>query len=193
LVWEIAGSVFDHVGLIVLKNLGDMGHVVSLLLNINVVRVDKMNLVISRQVVILVKSLLLGIHSHFLDDEFRVWHLQEWEEVTMLALSFHFFGVSSSVFSIVVVNLGVTYSISILNLVLIIARIGHNLAMCFSICVLDEEFVGAERIDSNKRNLASLLDVADILNRITQDSSLASWSCDVTILCLSHILHLPNE
>jgi hypothetical protein len=170
-----------------------MGHVISLLLNINVVRVDKMNLVISRQVVILVKSLLLGIHSHFFDDEFRVWHLQEWEEVTMLALSFHFFGVSSSVFSIVVVNLGVTNSISILNLVLIIARIGHNLAMCFSICVLDEEFVGAERIDSNKRNLATLLDVADILNRITQDSSLASWSCDVTILCLSHILHLPNE
>lgn len=170
-----------------------MGHVVSLLLNINVVRVDKMNLVISRQVVILVKSLLLGIHSHFLDDEFRVWHLQEWEEVAMLALSFHFFGVSSSVLSIVVVNLGVTYSISILNLVLIIARIGHNLAMSFSICVLDEEFVGAERIDSDKRNLATLLDVADILNRITQDSSLASWSCDVTILCLSHILHLPNE
>lgn len=170
-----------------------MGHVVSLLLNINVVRVDKMNLVISRQVVILVKSLLLGIHSHFLDDEFRVWHLQEWEEVAMLALSFHFFGVSSSVLSIVVVNLGVTYSISILNLVLIIARIGHNLAMSFSSCVLDEEFVGAERIDSDKSNLATLLDVADILNRITQDSSLASWSCDVTILCLSHILHLPNE
>lgn len=76
------------------------------------------------------------------------------------------FGVSSSVFSIVVVYFGVTYSISILNLVLIIARIGDNLAMTFSIRVFNEEFVGAERINGDKSNFAALLDVADILNGI---------------------------
>lgn len=143
-----------------------MFHVVSLLFNINVVWINKLNLVIGCQIVILVKSLFLRIHSHFLDDEFRVWHLQEWEEVAMFALSFHFFGVSSSVFSIVVVYFGVTYSISILNLVLVIARIGDNLAMTFSIRVFNEEFVGAERINGNKSNFAALLDVADILNGI---------------------------
>ena len=166
MIWEIAGGVLDHVGLFVLKILGDVGHVVRLLLNIDVVWIDKMNLVISCQVVILVKSLLLGVHRHFLDDKFRVRHLQEWEEVAVLALGFHFFFIPSSVFSIVVVYFWVTYSISILNLVLIIARIRDNIAMRFRICIFDEEFVGAERIDGNKCDLAALLDVADVLNGI---------------------------
>lgn len=193
LVWEIAGGELDHVGLFVLENLGDVCHIVSLLLNIDVIWIDKMDLVISCQVVILVEGLLLGVHRQFLNNEFRVWHLQEWEKVAVLALSFHFCFVSSSVFSIVVVYFWVTYSIGVLNLVLIIARIGDDLAMIFTVRIFDEEFVGAERIDGNKCNLATLFDVADVLDGIAEDFSLTSWSSDVTVLSLGHILHLPSE
>ena len=193
LVGEIAGGVLDHVGFFVFEDLGDMLHIVLFLLHIDMVWINELNLVIGGQIVILVESLILGVHRHFLNDKLRVWHLQEWEEVAMFALGLHLFGVSSSVLSVVVSDVWVAHFVGILDLVLIIARVMGDLAVGIGIWVLHEEFVGAERINRDECDLASLLDVADILNGIAKDLGLTSWSCDVTVLCLRHVLHLPRE